>query len=100
MPLADRYSLDTIVSVIVDTLAMVSPDAGPVDETTHLLGSHAILDSVGFITLLVSLEQNLGNVVDLSASFMEQGHFEPAKNPFLTVGSLANHICKLMAVPT
>jgi len=99
MALVDRPNRDTILSVIADTVATVSPDSGPVDEATYLLGSYAILDSVGFITLLVTLEQNLSNAVDLSASFIEQGHFEETKNPFRTVGSLANHIHNLMATP-
>ena len=100
MALVDIHSRDAIVSVIVDTVATVSPNTGNVDEATQLLGSCAILDSVGFITLLVTLEQNLRNTVDLSASFIEQGHFEETKNPFLTVGSLANHIHDLLAAPT
>ena len=95
----DSYTRDAIVSVIADAVATVSPDSGAVDETTYLLGSYAILDSVGFITLLITLEHNLKNAVDLSASFMEQGNFEETKNPFLTVGSLANHIHNLMATP-
>jgi len=100
MALVDRPNRDTIVSVIADTVATVSPDSGPVDESTYLLGSYAILDSVGFITLLVTLEQNLSNAVDLSASFIEQGHLEETRNPFLTVGSLANHIHTLLPAPT
>jgi hypothetical protein len=96
----DSYTRDAIVSVITDAVATVSPDSRAVDETTYLLGSYAILDSVGFITLLITLEQNLKNAVDLSASFMEQGHFEETKNPFLTVGSLANHIHNLLAAST
>src|SRR5262245_756025 len=99
MGVVDRHSRDAIVSVIAGAVATVSPDSGTVDETTYLLGSYAILDSVGFITLLVTLEQNLKNAVDLSASFMEQGHFEETKNPFRTVGSLANHIHNLLAAP-
>jgi hypothetical protein len=96
----DGYTRDAIVSVIVDAVTTVSPDSGPVDEATYLLGSYAIVDSVGFITMLITLEQNLKNAVDLSASFMEQGHFEETKNPFMTVGSLANHIHNLLAAPT
>jgi hypothetical protein len=96
----DSYTRDAIVSAIADAVAAVSPDSGAVDETTYLLGSYAIVDSVGFITLLITLEQNLKNAVDLSASFIEQGHLEEAKNPFLTVGSLANHIHTLLAAPT
>ncbi len=93
----DGYTRAEIISIIRDALALVCPHADRVDPDTCLLGSGAILDSVAFVTLLVSLEQSLGNRVDLSASFMEQGNVDDKQNCFRTVGSLADHVHGLLS---
>jgi acyl carrier protein len=82
---------DDTRAVVLETLALVSPGL-PSDDSLPLIGSQASLDSVGFINLLVALEQRLGGAIDLSASFMEQGDGEGPGNPFRTVGSLTRHI--------
>ena len=91
-----RHTEDAIEKIIVDTIATLRPDGPKADASTPLLGIAAIVDSVGFINLLVALEQNLGGEVDLSTSFMERGDSEE-NNPFLTVGSLSLHIHELEA---
>jgi acyl carrier protein len=91
------HTRDQVVSVVIDTLAAVSPDVGAASADTHLMGNQAVLDSVGFVTLLVSLEQNLGGAVDLAAAFIEQGDAADKDHPFRTVGTLADHIHRQMA---
>lgn len=81
-----------IVRSVADAVADVAPQARTIAETTCLMGNDAILDSVGFVTFLVALEQKLGNEIDLSTAFISQGTVEESQNPFLTVGSLAAHI--------
>jgi hypothetical protein len=93
---ANGYTRDQIFAIVRDTLTAVAPDAGPVADDTRLLGSQAAIDSVGFVTLLVSLEQNLDNAVDLSASFMAQGDIDEGRNPFRTVGALTAHVHDLL----
>jgi len=93
-PAAGR-SRDDLLSEITATLRSVRPDLGVPDAGTRLTGSEAVLDSVGFVTLLIALEQNLGNSLDLAASFLEVGGSEGESNPFHTVGSLADHIHRL-----
>jgi hypothetical protein len=90
-----RLSEDEIRRVVVESVKAVAPDAGPVGRDTYLAGSQAILDSVGFVTLLVDIEGRLGNSVDLSTSFLEQDGMDEASNPFRTVESLAAHIQRL-----
>jgi hypothetical protein len=88
---------ERILSVVIDTLAAVSPDVGQVGADTHLMGSQAVLDSVGFVTFLVSLEQNLGGSVDLASAFIEQGNVDDTDHPFRTAGSVAEHIHRQLA---
>jgi len=86
---------DEIRKAVLESVKTVAPDAGPVGNNTYLTGSEAVLDSVGFVTLLVDLEGRLGNRVDLSTSFMEYDGADEATSPFRTVDSLAAHIQRL-----
>jgi hypothetical protein len=91
-------SKDHIRNAVVESVKTVAPDAGPVGNDTYLSGSAAILDSVGFVTLLVDLEGRLGNSVDLSGSFMAQDGVDEASSPFRTVDSLVTHIQHLSSM--
>jgi hypothetical protein len=91
-------SREDLIRVIANAVTAVAPTAGSVDASTRLMGQHAAVDSVGFVTLLVQLEQDLGNAVDLSTSFLEQSSVDEAANPFRSVGSLADHLRQLMSV--
>ena len=92
------FTKSEIVQVVSAAVVAVAPGFGPIGAETHLIGEHAKLDSIGFVTLLVRLEQDLDTAVDLSSSFMDQGDVEESNHPFLTVGSLAEHILRLMAI--
>jgi len=93
----DLPSRNEIVRAVIDLVGVVSPDVGAVNAETHLLGPNAVLDSAGFVTLLVALEENLENTVDLSTSFLDQNDVEEAEHPFSTVGLLADHIIGLLS---
>ena len=86
-----------IIRAVVDTIGVVNPDVGTVDADTRLLGPNAVLDSAGFVTLLVALEENLESAVDLSASFLEQDDVDAPGHPFSKVGVLADHIVRLLS---
>jgi acyl carrier protein len=93
----DVPTRDEIVKTVIDSVGVVVPDLVSVNADTYLVGPDAVLDSVGFVTLLIALEENLGDAVDLSASFLEQSDIEEAADPFSTVGSLADHIIGLLS---
>jgi acyl carrier protein len=93
----DFPTTNEIVKTVIDSVGVVRPDLDRVNAETPLVGPNAVLDSVGFVTLLIALEGNLGNAVDLSASFLEQNGAEEPGYPFSTVGSLADHISELLS---
>ena len=83
-------------SVVVAALAEVAPQLVDVHEGTLLIGEAAVIDSIGFVTLLVEVEQRLDGQLDLAASFLDHGTEEGEANPFRTVGTLAHHLQVLM----
>jgi hypothetical protein len=97
MPQATQHSSPEVLPVVITTLTAVLPTLPGAGPDTHLMGHEAVLDSVGFVSLLVSLEQNLGNRVDLVSSFMDVGTVAETDHPFQTVASLSDHIHRLLA---
>jgi hypothetical protein len=98
MGLPSSYTSVGITAVIREALVMVTQrEAGVFDRNTPLTGKEAVIDSVGFVTLLITVEQGLNGVVDLAADFMEHGSVGEETNPFRTLGSLADHIYDLVA---
>jgi acyl carrier protein len=85
---------DQIRDRIVDAIRKVAPDVSGVGAETALTGQDAPLDSVGFVTLLVTLEGDLGQQVDLSDAFMQDGGSASADSPFRTVDTLCSYICR------
>lgn len=86
---------DEIQATVVEALANIAPQATPIDADSRLMGSGAVIDSIGFVNLLVTLEQMLPCQVDLAASYMEHTDVDESQNPFQTVGRLVRHICQL-----
>lgn len=84
-------------TVVLDTIVSIKPGLVTLSSETALMGESAILDSIGLVTLLVSLEERLEGAVDLSASFLDQLSPDSIEHPFRTVGSLAAHLCEQLA---
>lgn len=95
----DGHPADDVLSLVIDTVATVAPTVGRVGAESPLIGGRAVLDSVGLVTLLVTLEQRLDNAVDLSALFMGQADPDAPENPFRTVASLADHLRRSLGRP-
>ena len=85
---ADEALLETLSK----SLKSVAPSAKLEGSSTKLLGTDSVVDSVGFLGFLMSVESALGNSVDLSALLIETGDVPPEDSPFRTIGSLANYI--------
>jgi D-alanine--poly(phosphoribitol) ligase subunit 2 len=90
------HSREQVFHVIVSSMRSVTPGVEKIDERTALMGAGAVLDSVGFVTLLIAIEQNLSGAVDLSTSFLDQDGTPEGPHPFRTVGSLTDHVTSLM----
>lgn len=87
----------SLVGIVREAIAQIMPDIAAMEHDTPLIGEGAVLDSVGFVTLLIAIEQQLEGRVDLASSFLEVGTVDEATNPFRTVGALARHLGVLMS---
>ena len=83
-----------IQAAITTALTRIAPAARIDGPDTRLLGDAAVIDSIGFVSLLVALEEQLPGPLDLATSFMDQ---PDGDGPFATVGSLTRHVLTLLA---
>jgi acyl carrier protein len=66
-------------------------------ESTYLIGSGSLLDSLGLVTLIVDLEQRLEDEYGISLTLADERAMSQKNSPFRTVRSLADYIWLLMA---
>lgn len=69
----------------------------PVAEETFLIGSRAVLDSIGLVTLIVDLEQRVDETYGVMLTLASERAMSQRQSPFRTVASLTDYICMLIA---
>ena len=75
---------------------LVPPEDLPpaVNETTRLFGS--ALDSVGLVSLIVELEQQIADRDEASITIADDRAMSQKRSPSRTIGSLADYVQGLM----
>lgn len=70
--------------------------AGPLGESTYLIGSESVIDSLGLVTLVVDLEQKLEEEYGIKLVLSNEEEMTRQNSPFQTVKSLTDYICSLV----
>ena len=63
---------------------------------TVLFGKDGKLDSLGLVTLLVIIEQNIEDEFDVSITIADEKAMSQKRSPFRTTGTLADYIDMLL----
>jgi acyl carrier protein len=89
-----------IVEIIVETIDgyRLSADgqAAPTAADTRLFGPEGVLDSLGLVSVLVELEQEIADRAGSTISLMDDRAMSESASPFRTVQSLADYIARQM----
>ena len=84
---------DLIVTCLNDVLSELdAPVPDSVGAETHLLGSSAVLDSLGLVRLILEVEQRLVDTLDIEVTLADERAMSQQRSPFRTVGTLADYI--------
>ena len=87
----------TRLNEILSELMRGNPIEMPeLNESTRLIGKKAVLDSLGLVNLIVSIEQQLSDDHDISITIADERAMSQEKSPFRTIGSLSDYICLLI----
>ena len=63
---------------------------------TKIFGSNSKLDSLGLVSLIVMVEQNIENEFDVSITIADEKAMSQKRSPFRTIGTLADYIDMLL----
>jgi acyl carrier protein len=83
---------------MIDMVERYSLEVGNrVDKDTLLFGESGLLDSVGLVSLIVAVEQEIENDLGVSVVLADERAMSQANSPFRTLGALAEYASTLAA---
>lgn len=90
--------VDVVLSALRSQLELDGGDVDPAtaDESSVLLGSEALVDSLGLVNVIIEVEQVLLDEHDLSVTIVDEKAMSEARSPFRTVGTLADHVVQAL----
>ena len=83
------------VDLIRVCLKQIQPgelDAADLSEDMHLIGGNSPLDSIGLVSLIVEIEEQINDRVGLSLTLTDDRAMSQAHSPFRTVGTRASFV--------
>jgi acyl carrier protein len=96
----ERMNKNEIEAIVLACLknTLVEMDFPPceINEATRLVGKNAVLSSLGLVSLIVGIEQTLGEDFGLAVVIADERAMSQEKSPFLTVGSLSEYVTLLI----
>jgi acyl carrier protein len=74
-----------------------TPPPAAIDDNTVLVGTDAVLDSLGVVSLIVEVEQRLEAEHQVSVTLANDKAMSQRNSPFRTVGVLTDHVVAMAA---
>ncbi len=66
------------------------------DSDTRLFGKEGLLDSIGLVSLVVAVEQEIEDRHSVSVALADERALSLTKSPYRTIGTLAEYASNLM----
>ncbi len=66
------------------------------DGSTRLIGSKAVLDSMGLVSLLIDVEQKINESHNINITIADERAMSQEKSPFRTVNTLTEYVDMLI----
>ena len=94
-----RADILALVYSAMDEVDPLTVNGAPLAKApdARLLGSDSGIDSLTFVTLMVAVEEQIQKKLAKSVVLVDEGNMAAEKNPFRTVGSLAEYVEKLVS---
>jgi D-alanine--poly(phosphoribitol) ligase subunit 2 len=91
---------DELVSLVIKALRETNGQEiklpGVLGTETSLFGQEGILDSLGLVTLVVSVEQAIEDEFGVSVSLADEKAMSQRNSPYRTIGSLAEYADRVL----
>jgi acyl carrier protein len=93
MALARSNAYDIVLESLNEVFAQAgTPAPESLSENTVLVGTDAVLDSLGVVQLIVEVEQRVEQTHGISVTLANDKAMSQKNSPFRTVGVLADHV--------
>ena len=94
----NRKSIENLIITSVKEINEQLPQEQQLEKSTKtvLFGKDGKLDSLGLVTLLVKIEQNIEDEFDVSLTIADERAMSQKRSPFRTIGTLADYIDMLL----
>ena len=63
---------------------------------TPLYGKQGILDSIGLVSMIAEVEQEVEDAFGHSVTLADEKAMSQVRSPFRTIGSLADYVCQIL----
>ena len=87
-----KVALDVVLGCLRDAVQQSGGDPATVGEETAIIGSGAVVDSIGVVSLIVDIEQRLELEHQVSVTLASERAMSQRSSPFRTAGVLADHV--------
>jgi acyl carrier protein len=85
-------AIGIVLSALRDAVDQNGGDAAAVNEETVIVGPDAVIDSIGVVSLIVDIEQQLEMDHQVSVTLANDRAMSQRNSPFRTPAVLADHI--------
>jgi acyl carrier protein len=93
MTVARKDAYDIVLESLTEVFAQGgAPAPASVTEDTVLVGTDAVLDSIGVVQLIVEVEQRVEQRHGVSITLANDKAMSARNSPFRTVGVLSDHV--------
>ena len=94
----DKSKIESLIISILKNL-LTQNDVSMVEKitnTTSLIGPKSLLDSLGLVTFLIDIEQQINQDYDLTLTLTNERALSQKNSPFRTIKSLTEYITLLV----
>lgn len=96
-----KSELTTLILEILQGMDEIyQPADGNWTADTPLFGDEGVLDSIGLVTMIVAVEQAIGDRYKLFVALADERAFSQKNSPFRTVDSLAEYAAQIVELET
>ena len=88
------YILEIVISSLQDIISE-QVEKFPMDnvnESTRLFGPDSLLDSLSLVSLIIDVEQKIGDRYGINMAIADERAMSREKSPFRTIGTLAEYV--------
>ena len=84
--------IELVISVVTNYLSSIDGGSNEnVNDNTRLIGQGALLDSLGLVTVIMDIEQQINDCLGISITIADDRAMAQEKSPFRSVSSLAEY---------